>query len=283
LEICRHRDLILEAGLKESMEINEGVRDKATRSTAINSDSIAIDELFASCMPGLRRTAERMLRNREDSEDVLQDALLSGFQKIDQFEYRAKFSTWMHTILRNSARNMWRRRRCRPIDSSLILGDREEDDLQSQDEIADVGLNPEEEYRQKESSRIVAQLLQMLPPKYREVVWLFKIQEVNIDEVADRLGIRIGTVKARMHRARFKMAKCLADREISQTARVRAARKLGILSRDPHALSSSPNAPRQVALKRARREHPRSVRGSARERSSCGSRITRKLSAHYSP
>lgn len=274
---------MLEAGLKESIEFDERLRDKPNRSTAKNSHSIAIDELFASCMPGLRRTAERMLRNRGDSEDVLQDALLSGFQKIHQFERRAKFSTWMHTILRNSARNMWRRRRSRPIDWSLKLDDREEGGLQSQDEIADVGLNPEEEYRQKESSRIVAQLLEMLPSKYREVVWLFKIQEVNINEVADRLGIRIGTVKARMHRARFKMAKCLNDREISHADRLSAARKLGILRPDPNPLSTSPNAPRQVALKRVRRQHTHSVRRVARARASSGGRITRKLSAQYPP
>src|SRR5579863_510970 len=189
------------------MEFDEAFRYHPAPTAAAKSLSNATDELFTSCMPGLRRTAERLLRNKEDSEDVLQDALLSGFQKIHQFERRAQFSTWMQTILRNKARTMWRRRRCRPISSSPRLEQCEEEQIDSAEQIADAGLNPEEEYRQKESSRIVADLLAQLPPKYREVIWLCKIQELNVTDAAEKMGIQVGTVKARMHRARRMIAR----------------------------------------------------------------------------
>ncbi len=264
------------------MEFDERSQSHGAPSAAEKSHSNMTNELFSSCMPGLRRTAERLLRNKEDSEDVLQDALLSGFQKIHQFERRAQFSTWMHTILRNSARNMWRRRRCRPSESSYKLEDREEADLQSRDEIADVGPNPEEKYCQRESARIVADLLAMLPPKYRDVVWLCKIQELNVTDTAERLGIRIGTVKARMHRARRMIAKYLNDREVSQAARLRSARRLGILRPHRDAVSRT-GAVEHRGIKRTRREHSHRVRGGSGDRSSPPNRLAQDIVAHYPP
>lgn len=171
-----------------------------------------IEELFASCMPALRKTAERLLRNREDSEDVLQDALLLGFRNIHQFQCRAKFSTWMHTILRNSARSMWRKQKCRPIGSTLDFETCEEERLFSFDDMADDGLNPEEEYLRGESLHVVAELLEEIPPKYRDVVWLCKIDELKVTEAAEKLGVQVGTIKARMHRARRMIANSLDDR-----------------------------------------------------------------------
>lgn len=198
-------------------------------------ESIALNELFASCMPKLRKTAERLTRNREDSEDVLQDALLSGFQNIHQFQCRAKFSTWMHIILCNSVRSMWRRQRCRLMSFSLDL-EAEEEHLNFADDNTGGGLDPEEEYRRRESSRIVAELLEELPPKYREVVWLCKIEELKVTEAAGKLGVPVGTVKARVYRARRMIEKSVNNRSVSQQARLCATRRLQF--RSPHFNSS---------------------------------------------
>jgi RNA polymerase sigma-70 factor, ECF subfamily len=264
------------------MEFDERSRSHGAPNAAAKSHSNTTNELFNSCMPGLRRTAERLLRNKEDSEDVLQDALLSGFQKIHQFERRAQFSTWMQTILRNKARTMWRQRRCRPISSSSRLDEREAEQIDSAEEIADVGLNPEEEYRQKENSRIVADVLAQLPPKYREVVWLFKIQELNVTDTAAKLGIQVGTVKARMHRARRMIARYLNDRGVSQAACLRSARRLGILSSYRDATSRQ-SAVKHGGIKRMRRDHFHTVRRRAGELSPHCSRLARNMFAHYPP
>ena len=264
------------------MEFDERSRSDGAPNAAAKSHSNATNELFTSCMPGLRRTAERLLRNKEDSEDVLQDALLSGFQKIHQFERRAQFSTWMQTILRNKARTMWRQRRCRPISSSSRLDECEAEQIDSAEEIADVGLNPEEEYRQKESSRIVADVLAQLPPKYREVVWLCKIQELNITDTAAKLGIRVGTVKARMHRARRMIVRYLNDREVSQTARLHSARRLGILRPHRDAVSRT-TATKRRGVQRTRGEYSHRVRGGAAELASPCNRLARNNFAHCPP
>jgi RNA polymerase sigma-70 factor (ECF subfamily) len=207
-----------------------------------NAERIEMNELFAACMPRLKRTAERLTRNREDSEDVLQDALLSGFQNIHQFQRRAKFSSWMHIILCNSVRTMWRKKRCRPIGFSLDPEGRGEEHLHLVDDNEGSNLDPEKEYRRGESSRIVAQLLKDLPPKYREVVWLCKIEELKVTDAAEKLGVPVGTVKARMHRARRMIEKYLNDKKVAQEARLCASRRLQFAHLHSN-LSSRANSP----------------------------------------
>ena len=96
-----------------------------------------------------------MLRNREDSEDVLQDALSAAYKNIHHLQFRARFATWMHAILCNSARTMWRKRRSRPVTSSFAL-DREDEHLLLIDDIPSQGLSPEEEYCRTEAAGTVA-------------------------------------------------------------------------------------------------------------------------------
>jgi RNA polymerase sigma factor (sigma-70 family) len=207
--------------------------EKSILSHPVAAGRDAINELFTSCLPRLRKTAQRLTRSREDSEDVLQDALLSGFQNFHQFQCRAKFSTWMHVILCNSVRTMWRRQRCRPVGLSLDLEAREDEPLHFADDFAAGRLDPEVEYQRGESSRIIAELLEELPPKYREVVWLCKIQELKITDAAEILGVPAGTIKARLHRARRMIEKYVNDRK----ARCHGA--AGLQLRSPH-LNSRP-------------------------------------------
>jgi RNA polymerase sigma-70 factor, ECF subfamily len=191
-------------------------------SCPVDAERLALNELFAACIPRLRRTAHRLTQNREDSEDVLQEALLLGFRKIHQFEHRAKFSTWMHSILRNSARTMWRRRREEPFRSSLVLAE-SEDGRWPSDEIAVNHDDPEKEYHLRERNDTIYEALEGLPPMYREVVLLLKIEELKLTEVAKKLGVPVGTVKARMHRARRMIKKHVNGTKSSNERSLHAA------------------------------------------------------------
>jgi RNA polymerase sigma-70 factor (ECF subfamily) len=72
-------------------------------SLIMGGDRKAVDLLFASHIPQLRRTAAGMLANSDDSEDVVQDGLLLAYRKLNQFQGRAKFSSWLHRIVINAA------------------------------------------------------------------------------------------------------------------------------------------------------------------------------------
>src|SRR5579862_4730736 len=83
----------------------------------MGGDRKAVDLLFASHIPQLRRTAAWMLPNPADSEDALQDGLLLAYRHLNQFQGRAKFSTWLHRIVINAALENIRRQKSKPTTS----------------------------------------------------------------------------------------------------------------------------------------------------------------------
>jgi RNA polymerase sigma-70 factor (ECF subfamily) len=153
-------------------------------------------------MPRLYRAASRMLRNPEDSEDAMQDTLLSAFQNLDQFEGRAKFTTWMYSILLNTVRARLRKRRSQPEMCSIDTDPADEDVRSFAVELVDMGPDPEQECAREEKSRILAESFQKLPEAYQSVIWLCDVEELGQKEAAERLGLPLGTVKCQLHRAR---------------------------------------------------------------------------------
>jgi len=165
-------------------------------------DPAALEQLFASWMPRLYRAASRILRNPEDSEDAMQDTLLSAFQNLDQFEGRAKFTTWMYSILLNTVRAKLRKRRTAP-EMCPIEQESDEDEMRSfAVELVDLGPDPEQECAREEKSSILAESFQKLPAAYQSVIWLCDVEELGQKEAAERLGLPLGTVKCQLHRAR---------------------------------------------------------------------------------
>jgi RNA polymerase sigma-70 factor, ECF subfamily len=195
---------------------------------AVPKDAVALNLLFVSCIPRLRSTALRLMNNKEDSEDALQDALLQAFRHIHTFQGRAKFSTWMHSILVNSVRSMRRRQRSELILSSLEEGIAEEQESLMYPWHCDHSATPEEACFEDEVDRIFAEILEKLPPTHRQALWLREVQGCPITEVAARLGIGVGAAKARVYRARCLLRSTAPNGDVSglckRTQRRRSAR-----------------------------------------------------------
>jgi len=189
-----------EASLDFARERRIARRNHGVPHVVLNRDHADLNQLFASCMPQLKRTAVRLLPTREDGEDALQDALLLGYRKLDQFKGESQFSTWMHTILVNAARSLLRRRRSQPRTSSIDWNE-EGDEAFREPAIADSRSNPEQEYRQREASRIASEYVKKLPSTYQPVVWLCDIRALEMKDVAERLHRPLGTIKSQLHRA----------------------------------------------------------------------------------
>jgi RNA polymerase sigma-70 factor (ECF subfamily) len=170
-------------------------------SLTMGGDRQAVDLLFASYMPQLRRTAAWMLQNSEDSEDALQDGLLLAYRNLNQFQGRAKFSTWLHRIVINAALEKIQKQRSRPT-ISIDQKAANENDLGIADLLVDPRPNPEEKYIAEERSRILVRMLEDLPAISRMVVYLMDIDGVPGREAAQKLGISPSALKARHHRAR---------------------------------------------------------------------------------
>jgi RNA polymerase sigma factor (sigma-70 family) len=162
------------------------------------------DEVLSRCLPSFRRMAFRKLGNAADAEDAVQDALLSAYRHLDQFQGGAQLSTWLTTIVINSAR-MQLRKRSRHVQVSLDepLGDEQQNFVSER--IADDSPSPEERYRESELHDHVRQLLTQLSTPLRRAFQLRDLDGLTTQEAALILGIPTGTVKAQLTRARMKL------------------------------------------------------------------------------
>jgi RNA polymerase sigma-70 factor (ECF subfamily) len=178
-------------------------------------------------MPKLLRTARQVLRHQQDSEDALQEGLLSAFKNLHQFQGRSKFSTWLHSIVKNSARMHARKNSSHP---SFSIEKELSDENNSVLEIAcpDQSLDPEQTYALREQSRILADTLGELPPRYRAVIQLFDIEGLDGREAAEVLGVSLSGVKTSLHRARRLLTKKIRESYLSESNSRAACRHVGL-------------------------------------------------------
>lgn len=162
----------------------------------------ALNEIFGIYMSRLFRVADCVLHNYHDSEDALQDGLVSALRHIDQFKGNSQFSTWLFSIIRNSALAKLRRQRAHPT-VSIDDADNENDFDPGLPEVPiDPGLDPERECAQSELSHQFARTLEGLPPNYRAIIRLCDFEGFSGKEAAQQLGLTVSALKAQHHRAR---------------------------------------------------------------------------------
>lgn len=149
-----------------------------------------------------------ILRNDADAEDVAQEAVLKALANIRQFRAEARFSTWLIQITVNEALMRRRRQRTRAVES--IDEHRDEEGEYRPRDFADWREIPSEALERKELRQKLAEALGSLDRKYREVFMLRDMEQLNIQETADALGISIASVKTRLLRARLMLRDLLA-------------------------------------------------------------------------
>ncbi|HET6411085.1 MAG TPA: sigma-70 family RNA polymerase sigma factor [Anaeromyxobacter sp.] len=151
----------------------------------------------------LRSLARHLLWDREEVEDVVQQTFVQAFVALDRFAGTGPFSTWLTRIAVNEAR--LRARRWRRTERSMV------ELSQSSESVADT---PEQKAGRRETVERVRVALDRLPARHREVLSLV-VDGLSHEEIAERLGIRAGAVKVRVHRARAALRQ-----KVSQVGRV---------------------------------------------------------------
>lgn len=167
-----------------------------------------MEATFSRHWPSFLRTALRYLGNAADAEDAVQDALLSAHKHLGQFRGQAQLSTWLTSIVTNSARMQLRRRRRQPH-VSLDEHDPEQEGYALSDLLPDRGPNPEEECRKSELVEHALHLARQLSPTLHTAFQLRELNGLTIREMTGILGVAEGTVKARVARARAKLRRLM--------------------------------------------------------------------------
>jgi RNA polymerase sigma-70 factor, ECF subfamily len=171
------------------------------------------DKTVTKYLPLLYRVALRRLGNHADAEDAVQDALLSAFRHISQFENRSRLSTWLCQIVINSARMQVRRQRNHRLLSLDAM-----DASDSGHQFIDSGFSPEQACGRAELRRNIHRLMSQLSPGTRKTLQLRHIEGLSTEESAQAQGITQSTVKSRARRGRLQLSRLLAGQGISNVA-----------------------------------------------------------------
>ena len=174
-----------------------------------NGETAAFDTLIRERSGEIYGLLYRLTENAEEARDLTQETFLRAFQNIAHFRGEADLRTWIYRIAINQARNRWRwwRRRKRDVTVSLDGDERNGSLLGSLR--AGRTSNPEQTVLAHERENVLTSALRSLGSSYRETVILRDIEGFSYEEIANMLGISVGTVKSRLARGRQELRRKL--------------------------------------------------------------------------
>lgn len=163
-------------------------------------DRAALEELFQRYCGLAYRVAHRLLGNEADALDAVQEGFIKALQHLQGFQHRSTFKTWLLRVVSNAALDLGRQRGRREAHSLETLGhgDREQHEPLTLEDPA-LGLH------RHDLRLVIDQALEQLPEAQRQTFVLHAEAELSYREVAEALGISIGTVMSRLYYARQKL------------------------------------------------------------------------------
>ena len=163
----------------------------------------AFGELVRRYQDRLFNTVHRLVDNAEDAQDVVQDAFLNAYQSLGSFKGDSQFFTWLYRIAVNTAISL--RRKQRVVHTIRAGRDGGEGEPLDASEFS----RPEHALEKAEQERRVQNALQRLSPEHRTVLVLKDIDGQKYETMADILGVPVGTIRSRLHRARLELREIL--------------------------------------------------------------------------
>jgi len=165
---------------------------------AVRGDAGAFNELMGMHEKRMYAVALRMCANREDAQDCLQEAMIRIYRSISGFKAQSSFGTWVYRITMNTCLDKLRRRKSRPntsLDSLLDTGWAP----------SDSGDTPERHAMRSEVRQGLTEAIKSLPEDMRAAIVLRDMQGLPYEEIAEALGVNVGTIKSRISRGREKL------------------------------------------------------------------------------
>lgn len=176
-------------------------------------DQQAFAKLMARYKDSIFFMVLKMVHNRDDAEDITIESFGKAFNRLDKYDPKYAFSTWLFKIATNSCIDFIRKKRLETTSIDQTFGNEDGDEMSI--DIKSDSLNPEEKYMRKQRSISVRGTLEKLDDKYKVLIEMRYYQELSYEEIAQELNIPLGTVKAQLFRAKellFKMMDKTKDR-----------------------------------------------------------------------
>jgi RNA polymerase sigma factor (sigma-70 family) len=166
---------------------------------ALSGQEAAYERLVRKYRAPLARHLYRLVRDRNEVEDLLQEIFIKAFRSLPSFRGDFAFSTWLYRIATNHAIDYLRRKRLQTSSFGDLLPNREQD---REPEFADPEQRADRALWEQERRQLIQQAIDRLPPRYRQVIIMRHQQELSYEEIARQLNLPLGTVKAHIFRAR---------------------------------------------------------------------------------
>lgn len=188
------------------MEVNNPLSEKArsdhelVKRAVEQSDQAAYAELLGRYRDSIYFMFVKMVGNKDDAEDLTIETFGKAFKSLPNYQPNFAFSTWLYRIATNNGIDFLRRKKQNiySIDDTIKGKDGDEITVDIRSQAPD----PEEEMIRKQKKEVLRQFIDQLKPRYRQLIELRYYENLSYEEIAERLNLPLGTIKAQLFRAK---------------------------------------------------------------------------------
>ncbi|HVZ38687.1 MAG TPA: sigma-70 family RNA polymerase sigma factor [Candidatus Kapabacteria bacterium] len=197
---------------KDERQARSRKEDYELVAQALQGDQSAYSRLRNKYWRPIHTMLGRMIRDKNDAEDLTQEAFIKAFNSLASFNTEYAFSTWLYKIASNNCIDYLRKRRLRTVSIDAPVQTR---DGEVQMELIDPDAQrPDVPLTSAERTAVLQEAIANLPEKYRLVIELRHTQELEYADIAEQLSLPLGTVKAHLFRARALLLKRLQGKMV---------------------------------------------------------------------
>lgn len=194
---------------KEQHKAESRAEDSRLIHAALQGNNAAYKKLMKKYHDAIYNFIYRMIHDKQQVEDLTQEAFIKAFASLASFNEEYAFSTWLYKIATNNCIDYIRKRKLQTYSIDKPI---ESKDGDYSFELPDDTYEPDKELISGQRTKMLRAAIEQLPEKYHKVIHLRHVEEKSYEEIADELKLPIGTVKAHIFRAREMLYKALKDR-----------------------------------------------------------------------
>jgi RNA polymerase sigma factor (sigma-70 family) len=188
------------------MELGDNLSDKAVydyslvRKALDNGDQKAYAELMTRYRDSVYFMLLKMVNNKDDADDLTIEAFGKAFKRLDQYTPNFAFSTWLFKIATNNCIDHIRKKKNNTFSIDKPFQDDEGGEMTM--DLRSEQLDPEEKVMKKQKVMMMREVVDKLKPRYKMLIEMRYFEELSYEEIAEKLELPLGTVKAQLFRAR---------------------------------------------------------------------------------
>jgi RNA polymerase sigma factor (sigma-70 family) len=202
----------MERSTEVSAPSESSEQDRALVEQALAGRESAYQALMQKYHRALYHHINRMVRDKQEVDDLVQEAFIKAFSALDSYASQFAFSTWLYKIATNHTIDYLRKKKLQTFSIDKPIRTREGE---IEYEVPDTTYRPDRHIVEDQRRRLIQDAIDALPPKYHRVIVMRHQQEKSYEEIATELDLPLGTVKAHIFRARELLNKYLREKRSS--------------------------------------------------------------------